>query len=631
MDEIKECLRHDYNLAVESYNNEDYSSFFRNIRPSIENLSQFLIFDICQDEMQALDLINGESSIINDRSGNKYSYSSYKANYKPTGRALPELFRKVYFWKRPDVYSSRDDETKKRLKRALESCCSELSRYYSIASEIGAHAGKTKLDVEIQARSCAAFMMGLFDFIRSNSVISESSIGFITSLNKFTFGETIDKNAFESELNRLIEETQEKDLALLKAQQLQNESELREQESLKRIKELEDEKQQFEEKIRSLKEEMSTENKKEESVDDTSALIASSNPKMEKSYDESSPFQPAMVGFSNWQISEDSMDDDQFDLYECKNDRSMLIAGCAGSGKSVIAMHKAEQLYALGQDVILIAYTKSLNSFMQNGSLQPKFRFFYYYQWKKMNQPTADYIIVDEIQDFTKEEIQEFMNAAKKHFLFFGDTAQSIYRAFGKNTMSVEEISKMTKLNILRLYNNYRLPRPIAKITQTYVGVNVSEYKEKVYQNQDTELPHFVHCASEEAQMEAIAKLLNENTFRSIGVLLPTNPEVLRVCRYLKENNIRYEFKYNSDTDRTQSANCLNFQNISPKVMTCHSAKGLQFDLVIIPFFVGATDDEAKKTLYVAMTRAMHSLYVLYSSPTIPYPLNVPSHLYLKE
>lgn len=89
--------------------------------------------------------------------------------------------------------------------------------------------------------------------------------------------------------------------------------------------------------------------------------------------------------------------------------------------------------------------------------------------------------------------------------------------------------------------------------------------------------------------------------------------------------------KYNSDAEDGRNVNLLDFNTLLPKVMTYHSAKGLQFDLVILPFYNGATDDEERKTLYVAMTRTMHSLYVLYSSPTIPAPLNVPSHLYLKE
>jgi superfamily I DNA/RNA helicase len=66
--------------------------------------------------------------------------------------------------------------------------------------------------------------------------------------------------------------------------------------------------------------------------------------------------------------------------------------------------------------------------------------------------------------------------------------------------------------------------------------------------------------------------------------------------------------------------------------MTYHSAKGLQFDVVILPLFKGMTSDNDRRKLYVAMTRTMGSLYVLYNTPSIPSPLNsVPLELYLKK
>ena len=61
-------------------------------------------------------------------------------------------------------------------------------------------------------------------------------------------------------------------------------------------------------------------------------------------------------------VETESMDEDQLDLIEDNIDKSMIVAGCAGSGKSVIAMYKAQQILEAGGDVILIAFTKSLNS-----------------------------------------------------------------------------------------------------------------------------------------------------------------------------------------------------------------------------------------------------------------------------
>ena len=125
-------------------------------------------------------------------------------------------------------------------------------------------------------------------------------------------------------------------------------------------------------------------------------------------------------------VEKESMDDEQLDLIGDTIDKSMIVAGCAGSGKSVIAMYKAQQILESKGDVILIAYTKSLNRYMRQGkenSLDE--RFFYHWQWIDQGMPKADYIIVDEIQDFDREEIMQFINAARKCFFFFGDTAQS--------------------------------------------------------------------------------------------------------------------------------------------------------------------------------------------------------------
>lgn len=340
------------------------------------------------------------------------------------------------------------------------------------------------------------------------------------------------------------------------------------------------------------------------------------------------------LAISEWDVDEESMDDDQLDLIESTLDKSMLVAGCAGSGKSVIAMHKAEQIAEAGFSVILIAYTKSLNGFMQLGSkIESRYQFYYHYQWKNIHKmPSADYIIVDEIQDFEKDEIQEFINAAKKHFLFFGDTAQSIYRHFGKNTLSIEQISQMTGLTVLHLYNNYRLPRPVAKITQDYVGVDVMPYADKVYRNKEKTLPHFVQLPDFTSQMKAIVDIIKKNSESSFGILLHSNSLVEQTCKqlYLAEIKFEYKFQIESAAERKVYGN-LDFRTDLPKVMTYHSAKGLQFDIVILPMYEGANSKDSRKSLYVAMTRTMHKLYVLYSTPDLRPPLNVPSHLYKKE
>lgn len=646
MEQTKESLKHGYNLAVKSFNDADYRSFFLNIRPAIELLSQYLIFDFMDNEEKALDLINGDASISWRREDSTYSYSEYPPNIKPTGRIFPDLFPKVYYYKHRDVTTSKFDDQKKRLRRGLDSCSAELCRYYSIASEIGSHAGRTNMDIAIQARGCAAFFMGFMDYLKSNRVVSGEAIKFLDGFEVFSFGEEDNIAEYQGQIESLIKDSEEKAAALLTAQKMQLEAEQSKLLAEQRTAEIEERNKELEEQIKQLQEIINSQpvviDSHQEDTEDPADEIEENDisDKVEPEERPESPsdktgfhsFRAIIQGVNDWDVTEESMDDDQLDLIEYTDDKSMLVAGCAGSGKSVIAMHKAEQLYKDGKDVILIAYTRSLSRFMRNGKSDSSFRFYHHYLWKyKLKMPKADYIIVDEIQDFTKEEIQEFISAARMHFLFFGDTAQSIYRQYGKQTMTIAQIAQMTGLNTLQLFNNYRLPRPVAKITQNYVGVDVQEYKEKVYQNKEIELPHFVHLNSEQEQIDTLLKLVKDNEGRSIGILLPNNPEVIRVSQEFSNNNVDCEFKYNKGDNDFDYVDNLNFKTTLPKIMTYHSAKGLQFDMVILPLYNGANDDESRKALYVAMTRTMHTLYVLYSTQTLLPPLNIPSHLYLKE
>ena len=332
-------------------------------------------------------------------------------------------------------------------------------------------------------------------------------------------------------------------------------------------------------------------------------------------------------------VEKESMDDEQLDLIGDTIDKSMIVAGCAGSGKSVIAMYKAQQILESKGDVILIAYTKSLNRYMRQGkenSLDE--RFFYHWQWIDQGMPKADYIIVDEIQDFDREEIMQFINAARKCFFFFGDTAQSIYRAFGKETLTIDQISSMTGIKVSRLYNNYRLPKPIAKITQEYLGLteedNVRKYSESLYLSKENASPVFVECHSRQEQIDCIISIIRKNKYRNVGILVPENDLILEIMNAFTSEKFACEFKYNAGYNDSKNKDTLDFKTERPKLMTYHSAKGLQFETVILPFYQGASNLDEKKSLYVAMTRTYRHLYVLYNGDMLKPLKGVPERLY---
>lgn len=237
--------------------------------------------------------------------------------------------------------------------------------------------------------------------------------------------------------------------------------------------------------------------------------------------------------------------------------------------------------------------------------------------------PSADYIIVDEIQDFSDEEIKDFLNATHKNFFFFGDTAQSIFEGF-KTTLPVDRISSIVPLNMKvknwELYRNYRLPLPVARVVQS-VGVDLPPFIESTYKSKETAVPRFLKYSDEDSQIKAIHDIIAKNNMTDVAILLPDNDYVKSVYDKLRAMGGNYELRYNDKEDFRNSQDNLNFTSTNPKVMTYHSAKGLQFETVFLPYIENFSGNESdRKALYVAMTRTYRDLYVIYTS-ALPSPL----------
>jgi superfamily I DNA/RNA helicase len=301
-----------------------------------------------------------------------------------------------------------------------------------------------------------------------------------------------------------------------------------------------------------------------------------------------------------------------------------------------------------GNDYKIIVFTKALCRYMDAGrkALGLTNDFYYYWDWKNRRHcPSADYIIVDEIQDFTKEEILEFIHATRKNFFFFGDIAQSIYEDL-KDTFPVNKIRRLFdedhEPKEFSLYSNYRLPIPVARITEQYVYVqqdkngNViqigrgNSYDENIYKSTENEIPRFIRYNSLNEQVKAIANIKNRQQLSDVGILLPHNENVKQVSMLLNSLGVDHELKYEDKENRIDT---LDFTTINPKVMTYHSAKGLQFDTVFLPNILDLSSIPKRhiseqKALYVAMTRTCRLLYVMYSG-SLPHPLcDVPPILY---
>lgn len=330
----------------------------------------------------------------------------------------------------------------------------------------------------------------------------------------------------------------------------------------------------------------------------------------------------------NWMIRESDLDNDQLKVLQATLDKSCIITGCAGSGKSILALLKAQRIQNERSDNYqIIVYTKALCSYMNSGRNELGLTGPFYYQWK-WNKSEADYTIVDEIQDFTKEEIQDFINATGKNFFFFGDSAQSVYKNY-KDTMEVKNIVSLFPTNerprYFELYRNYRLPVQVAKFVQ-HIGNNLPPFDENIYQKNGGRgsIPRVLKYGNQQEQIEAIKRIIGDR-LTNVAILLPDNSMVKHISDELNKLNINHEVKY-------REMYTLNFNTQNPKVMTYHSAKGLQFETVFIPILEYFSEQNiGRNALYVAMTRTYKQLYLMYSGNLPDILKSIPENLYTKN
>ena len=363
----------------------------------------------------------------------------------------------------------------------------------------------------------------------------------------------------------------------------------------------------------------------------------------------------------DWMIKESELDEDQLRVFNAVLDKSCIVSGCAGSGKSVLALIKAQRIQKeRGNSYQIIVFTKALCGYMNSGreelGLVNEFMYHEEWRWKKYlkhyrngqsfwvyerdnsgnkipNMPKSDYVIVDEIQDFEQQEIMEFVQATRKNFFFFGDTAQSIYGGL-KNTMPVQNIGRMLYQKGIdskdwELYRNYRLPLPVAKYIQ-YVGVGLPPFIESIYKSQERTMPYVLHYENANEQISAIKRIKENNDFTDVAILVPSGELVRQIGESLINLGLNVEMKYDDRQDFRNSKNDLNFTSTNPKVMSYHSAKGLQFEAVFLPYIDSFVDDRGdnSKALYVAMSRTYRYLYIMYSGQ-LPRPLNnIPASLF---
>ena len=237
--------------------------------------------------------------------------------------------------------------------------------------------------------------------------------------------------------------------------------------------------------------------------------------------------------------------------------------------------------------------------------------------WKKSSY---DYIIVDEAQDFSEEDIQLLKSKTQKALLIYGDTAQQLYKFLkDKKTVSMEDIQYFTKFPVEQLVFNHRLPKKIARVAE-YLNSDHDDLEERCTE-EGSEKPKILQYNSKREQFAAIAELIKNKGMEDVGILFRNNNDVDEAYDYFSEHGIQVEAKSYKHKDE------LDFTSDNPKLMTYHSSKGLQFENVFIPECTAYGVDD-RNPLYVAITRTYKALYIMHSGNLSTFFDDVPTSLY---
>lgn len=311
-------------------------------------------------------------------------------------------------------------------------------------------------------------------------------------------------------------------------------------------------------------------------------------------------------------IKESELDNYQVKVINRKTESSFIVRGCAGSGKSILALWKVKQIQEqeLGS-YYFIVFTKSLRQYMKDGIDTIGLNnncVVYFEQWKKMGCPSADYIIVDEAQDFTEENILLFKSKANTALMLYGDSNQQIFSFKKPVPISMEEIIHITKFKDEKLVFNHRLPKKIARVAEL-IGEDVEDLS-FVCTEEGTELPKILSFNNNDEQYDEIVKIIKARQFEDVGILLPNNAAVKEAYNKLKSKldvECAYWIDFGDNIDN------LDFTTNKPKITTYYRSKGLQFEAVFIPR-CDVEDEDKRSPLYVALTRSYQSLFILHNN-----------------
>jgi superfamily I DNA/RNA helicase len=377
-----------------------------------------------------------------------------------------------------------------------------------------------------------------------------------------------------------------------------------------------------------------------------------------------------------WFIPYNRLDNEQRDFVDDTTNDKLFINGFAGTGKSVVLVHKLIKIFDQNPNAkcCVISFTHSLLEMFKLGieesgrltgrvsnrinsccATNGQIDLVTKYEFRKNIQNGIpiryDFIMIDEVQDLCKSDLENVLNSRTTEIYLGGDDNQSIYTEDPQDkeaTLTAQLRRELIPTYDRTLVTLYRITPSILTVAKRIMPelqdiLNGTQFGH----NRDADV---ILASAEDERDEVQYVLENALTLAEdielTAILFPKHLWIRDFCTHaLQINNIEITpeiNKYMSSRNYTElnkvfSDNHIrleyvgndhgSFRNAKERhnvvIMTYHSAKGMDFDNVFIPFLSSSRHDRFSfflpKPLMVSITRSNLNLTLSYSGESMAF------------
>jgi Cdc6-like AAA superfamily ATPase len=309
------------------------------------------------------------------------------------------------------------------------------------------------------------------------------------------------------------------------------------------------------------------------------------------------------------------MTQEQYSILDFLEEQNVAaINGCAGTGKTLLALEKSRRLADSGDKVLLLCFNTFLREFLQSpinahkgitvhsifslateltgkNLIEENEIAYLILEYSKRNFP-YDSIVIDEGQDFPKDCIEALESCTRKSFYVFFDKNQLVQKDRLPEWLEQAECR-------LKLHKNCRNTKQIAETVAR--SIKIKDMKLPPYPIDGIQKPVFKIVSSDQTRFE-IKKLLK----RIIGSGIKKNRIAILTVRTNNDSRLMGVERLGEYLITTSPGKEILFTTI-------RKFKGLEADAVILIDITADTfkSEQMRRDFYVGVSRAKQVLYII--------------------